>query len=145
MAAYTLDNAIIYDDSELRRKISLAISKLSNTQEFYNNIGIQVSEDIISHFDREEGRGGVRWQALKKRQGKILQDTGAMRKITHVANKDGVLVGTTVNYGVYHNFGNSKLPKREWLYISDRGKQKLEKLIDIYIAGSFDKAGFGRA
>lgn len=150
------DNIIYYDDSELQRKISIVERNLSDTTEFYNDLGVQASEDIIQHFVDEMGPSG-KWQDVKpatkkakirgkrtnkRYTNKILSNTGKMRQITHNIQQNGVLVGTTVNYGEYHQKGTGHLPQRIWAYISDKGRQKLNTVVNGYIAGAFGKAGF---
>jgi phage gpG-like protein len=124
-----------------------AIGGMRRTLGLSQALGVVAQKDIIDHFRNEQGPDG-RWKALKpstlaqrtkkgSKFGKILSDTGRLRDISFEATNDKVTVGTSVDYGVYHQKGIG-VPQREWAYISDRGEKQIVATIEGFIGQIFD-------
>lgn len=56
------------------------------------------------------------WAPLKRRAGMILQDTGRLRgSVTASSSRTEVRIRATAAYGAFHQYGTSRMPKREFL------------------------------
>lgn len=100
-------------------------------------------------FDSEGGKGSSgRWENLSARYNKQkIARYGAGKKILEAsgdlvasltgnapgtyysATKKEIAVGTTIQYGIYHQRGSGNLPKREPISISDTQKREMMKVI----------------
>jgi phage gpG-like protein len=100
-----------------------------------NLIGLTVTAQSINHFSEQGGPHGP-WEPTQ-RGGMMLVLTGALRgSITHaVLSDDEVAIGTDIFYGVFHQFGTIKMPRREFLGFTDSDKDELSNVIDTYIHG----------
>lgn len=144
---------ITVDDSVLRYRLRKLLNKLKNKKPLLASIGVTVQNDIEAHFSNQVGPGGIAWRALaastlKRRRTsasrgsaipKILQDKGELSNIGFELFNDYVLIGTLqgetssgYNYGKAHQKG-SGVPKREWLYISNSGEKKIDKVVHYYL------------
>ena len=79
---------------------------------------------------------------LKYRNGKPLNDTGALRNsFSTFSDNDTALVGTNLVYAAIHNFGGMagrgrkvRIPQREFLVLSNDDKQALMDDVQDYFA-----------
>jgi phage virion morphogenesis protein len=64
--------------------------------------------------------------------GKILQETGRLAaSITSSWGRDEAVVGTSVVYGLYHQFGTRTMPARPFLRLTAEDLQRLlEEVVD---------------
>lgn len=93
---------------------------------------------------RDNFRAGGRpsWLGLKYRNGKPLNDTGALRNsFSTLSDNDTALVGTNLVYAAIHNFGgmagrNRKvhIPQREFLTLTNTDKQALMDDVQDYFS-----------
>ena len=93
---------------------------------------------------RDNFRAGDRpkWLGLKYRNGKPLNDTGALRNsFSTFSDNDTALVGTNLVYAAIHNFGGMagrgrkvRIPQREFLVLSNDDKQALMDDVQDYFA-----------
>ena len=152
---------IAFDDSKFRNKLNALMAVTRDKKKLLTEIGLQVESSIAKNFKKEEDSKGAKWKSTI-RGGRILQDKGNLRHIVSEVQGSSVKVGTTVEYGIYHQYGtgvygpkgtpivpvNAKSlhftigknnvftksvqgsPIREWLYISQEGKDKLHKLLE---------------
>lgn len=77
-----------------------------------------------------------RWDRRKYRyKWPILLKTKALRNSIRIISSgiNWFLVGSDIKYGVYHNEGTRKLPKRQFLGYSKRLTEKLIALLDMKI------------
>lgn len=137
-------------DEEAQRYLKKLIKKSSDikngTQAFATAISAVVFQDIINHFDRQEGSEGP-WKAWSKayaehmeKTGKggnrILQDTGRLRQSFQPSNwrqvNEGILwfnpakTAKGFPYAAAHDEGGEKLPQRDFMWLSDEAKDKIE-------------------
>lgn len=99
-------------------------------------------------FDSEGGKGATgSWQALSARYAaqkikrfpgkKIMEASGLLRGSlvgpgsgsVYQTTPKQIVIGTEVPYGVYHQRGGGRLPKREIISMSDMQKIRLSKVI----------------
>lgn len=120
---------------------------------FLDIIGVKVFEDIIDHFEKQEGGQG-RWQAWSEsytkfmqrigRSGnKILQFSGRLRQSFKPTNYrvtgQGVIWYNDAKtkggypYAFAHDTGQHKMPMREFMWLSKKGGDKIEKVLLAYL------------
>jgi len=141
------------DTSVFDKNMRKTMQNLSDKGKLLDMIGIVCQRDITKHFEDEMSPTG-RWKDISEktkkmrtrrgsRYGQVLSDKGNLRKITYRKGNGDVKIGTSVDYGAVHNFGNpmANLPKREWAYISNNGQKKVDKAIELYLISSI---GFDR-
>lgn len=113
-----------------------------------------------SRFDKEADPQGTPWAQLtpgtvksKQRRGKgdktragkararvkapataILRETNTLRDtVTYEATSDGLRLGTPQQYGVFHQFGTSKMAKREFLGVNGAEAQELLGILEDFL------------
>ncbi|NOR62159.1 MAG: phage virion morphogenesis protein [Rhodobacteraceae bacterium] len=81
----------------------------------YEAIGVAMVTSTRERFDRGESPEGNPWPVSLRAQfegGKTLVDKGALVKsITHIADQNGVEIGTNLEYAATHQFGATITPK----------------------------------
>lgn len=144
-----------------QKKIRDKANKIKNQRKsLFARLAVLGFIDIQDHFKKEEGPTG-KWQNLKqitidrRRKGdnpeagfKILQDTGNLRNSltpnigSKIIRSDSAIIsvggskkGIVKNYAAAHNFGSIKnnIPQREFMWISESGKQKMIKQIEKFV------------
>lgn len=100
-------------------------------------------------FDSEGGKGGSgRWKELSARYKvrkiarygagkKIMEATGDLRRSltsngegsVYRTTKDTIEIGSSIDYGRYHQRGSGKLPKRKIIDFSEEQKKRLTKTV----------------
>jgi phage gpG-like protein len=110
-------------------------------------LSVIVFQDVTSHFKKEEGEKGPwkKWsssyqKSMEKRGkagNKILQDTGRLRqnfKPTDFKTSAGGITwfndAVTSNgypYAKGHDEGDGKLPQREFMWLSEKGRTRIEE------------------
>lgn len=146
-----------FDDKEVRDFLNNINSKLKNIKdgkkEYTGLLSSIVYEDVIRHFEDEQGSKGPwkKWSKLYKeqmeKQGKggnqILQDSGRMRnnmmtskawkpsKVKKVSNGflwfNNAQTESGFPYAAAHDKGGSKLPKRDFMWLSEKAMNKIEE------------------
>ena len=117
-------------------------------------LSANIFADIMEHFQHETGETS-RWKkwsdsydkAMKARGrggNKILQDSGRLRQTfkptSYRVMGDGVMWYNNAKtkdgapYAYYHNEGGKKLPKREFMWLSQRAMSKIESELLQFIA-----------
>lgn len=122
---------------------------------FGNAIGIFVFQDVLDHFKNEQGSEGkwapwsssydARMKAIGKGGNNILQDTGRLRNsftpgqwrktsqgiewYNPAKTKDGF------PYAYAHDEGGPKLPKRDFMWLSDSAMNKISEATLAFLAG----------
>lgn len=124
-------------------------------------IGIGYRKEVKQIFEREQPRAeGLRWAPLSEKYkaqkdlkypGKpILVRTGALKSSMteegasgniSLISKAGAVFGTSINYGVFHDQGGKKLPKRNFSEPSDRRRDIWIEQIQRDITRNFEKNG----
>jgi phage gpG-like protein len=109
---------------ELKKYLKDMDKFLQKPTKFYARAGLIGKQDVLRHFQNEEGPSG-RWKEIEYRTGKILQDTGRLRQsINFRYDVKNAEVGTNVSYGKYQN------PTRTFLWFS---KNAVNKMLDTFI------------
>lgn len=145
------------------RNIRAINEKLEKRKKLNTRIGIKALAEIEKQFKTDGKNFETPWKDLspttkqRRRKGrmpggiKILRDTGALKNsFTYKADNTKVVIGTSVKYAKYHQFGTKRngkrtLPKRPQL--PDKDKIAIEKIskpiVDDYIKNKIEKT-FGR-
>jgi len=94
------------DDRTVMDAIEGLLDQLDTPGEFYDALGDDLVNLTQQHFNDGEDPYGVAWPAPVFRSGQPLRDTGRlMNSITHLADDQGVDVGTNVCYASVHQRG----------------------------------------
>jgi phage virion morphogenesis protein len=92
-------------------------SMMTDMTEVMDDIGASLVMSTKLRFEDGRGPSGKPWQISQRAEienGQTLRDTGRlMDSITHLADRDSVLVGTNVIYGPPHQFGATIKAKTE--------------------------------
>ena len=124
----------ILEDKEFRLFLNNVRNKLSNPKRsIAAAYGIFGYKDIIEHFRKEESPSGT-WKPLKSRRGKPLQDTGYLRNSILASNyqsidNQSIKVFANAGYSGFHDQGTKRIPKREFMWLSDKALTNMVKMI----------------
>lgn len=105
------------------------------------DIGTLLQRSTRERFLSKQDPDGNHWQNLlpstqaKKGDNNILVQLGLLGKIGYNAYADRVEVGSTQDYGVYHQFGTSAMVARPFLGLSDEDEQGIYATINDYLQG----------
>ena len=140
-----------FDDKEVRDFLNNINSKLKNIKdgkkEYTGLLSSIVYEDVKRHFEDEQGSKGPwkKWSKLYKEQmekqgkggNKILQDNGRLRnnfKPSKVKKTNSGFLWfndaqtkSGFPYAAAHDKGGSKLPKRDFMWLSEKAMNKIEE------------------
>lgn len=126
-----------------------------------NVVGIGYRKEVNMIFNRQQPRGeGARWPQLspeyaaqKERQfpgSPILVKTGALKSsmtskgapdnISLIA-KTSAVFGSSISYGIYHDEGGEKIPRRNFSEPSDRRMKIWIDQIERSLIHNFEKNG----
>lgn len=76
----------------------------------------EATQLVQAEFGSQSDPYGNAWAPLKARAGMILSDTGRLRgSVASSSSSNEVRVRVTASYGVYHQHGTSRMPKRQIL------------------------------
>jgi phage gpG-like protein len=139
-----------FDDKEVQeflRSVDKNLKEIKDGKRKYTGLlSAIVYEDVMGHFENETGSSGPwkkwskiyreRMQEIGKGGNKILQDSGRLRnnfKPTKVKKtKEGFLwfndakTKSGFPYAAAHDNGGSKLPKRDFMWLSSKAMDKIE-------------------
>lgn len=142
---------IEFQDEQLRELLSGYLANFKLIQNGYIRyqqlLSAIVYPDIINHFEKQSGPMGkwTRWSdsykiqmaRLGKENNLILQDSGRLRQNFKPQSvrttKEGILWFNDAKtkkgfpYAFAHNEGGPKLPKREFMWLSDDAMEKVEE------------------
>lgn len=77
-------------------------------------VGEELIELVREGFERQADPYGAPWAPLKRRSGRILQDTGRLRMFfVRQKGERMVRVGTPAFYGRFHQTGTKHMPARK--------------------------------
>lgn len=122
-------------------KLKTANKKLANLEKPLRNSGLYMERETKLNFARQQSPDGKPWAALspstlrQKKTGAILRETGALAGSVAFmgASATEARVGAGTEYGVYHQFGTSKMPARPFIGIADRHRDKIEQIFQSYL------------
>jgi phage gpG-like protein len=139
-----------FDDQEVKEFLRAVDKNLKNIKDGHRKytglLSAIVYQDIMEHFENEAGSNGPwkqwskfhreRMQEIGKGGNKILQDSGRLRnnfKPTKVKKtKEGFLWFNDAKtkkgfpYAAAHDNGGSKLPKRDFMWLSEKAMGRIE-------------------
>jgi len=120
----------------IERKLKAAERRAANARAMFEEIGEIVLVSVQDNFDA--GGRPKKWPALKKRQGKPLQDTGRLlNSITKRVTSRSAEVGTNVVYAATHNYGRDHIPQREFMLLQDEDREDIREAIGEYLTKGF--------
>lgn len=139
-----------FDSKEVREFLNQIDSNLKKIEggkkEYTGLLSAIVYADVIKHFEEEQGSEGPwkQWSKVYKDEmekigkggNKILQDTGRMRNTFKPSKVRKTNVGflwfnnaqtkSGFPYAAAHDTGGKKLPKRDFMWLSDSAMDKVE-------------------
>lgn len=127
-------NITIKGQDELERKLTLLTDAL-DTRAILDEAGAVLFQRIKRRFLDQEDPDGIAWipsAASRKRSGGgTLYDTGRLFQSLqlYADGENSRAIGTNVPYAPIHNFGNSRLPRRQFLGFGDEDATVVERLI----------------
>lgn len=129
---------------EVRKTFALIRERAVHPRTAMESIATVAWKDVMEHFRNEEGPDS-KWAPLKpatiaaRRKGrgtasdKILQDTGRLRMSNRWRTlEDEAHIYTSIGYAGVHNNderGTGKLPQRKFLWLSDKAKGLINRMI----------------
>ena len=119
-------------------------SKLRNLEKPLTGFGNYFVSETEKQFVTETDPDENRWADLapstlaeKRRLGypdDILTRTGKMRKsVNAIATSKALAIKIQSEYAIYHQEGTSKMPQRKILGMNDKRRERLAKLIRVYL------------
>ncbi|SHE48058.1 phage virion morphogenesis (putative tail completion) protein [Marinitoga hydrogenitolerans DSM 16785] len=135
---------IIINDKELKKKLSELKRKTNDLTPVMKDTALIMKQSILKNFD-DQGTEQKKWKDLsrktKKRKQKekgtsypILVDTGRLKKSFNTSyTKYTARVYTGVKYGVYHQTGTRKIPKRPFMHVRKEHLETIKRLILKYL------------
>lgn len=120
----------------------------------WEQIADSLEAEVEGAFDSEGASTGTRWHPLSRRYAtwkarhypgrRILEATGALRgsykqggdgHVREIRSR-GLVWGSTVGYGRFHQAGGSRLPRRPILRLTSETKDRWERIIHGFIIDS---------
>lgn len=144
--------------TEFLDKIKSKFGDMKSGSDFFGRlISPLVFRDIMAHFDQEEGSDG-QWQGwsriysehmamIGKSGNKILQDSGRLRQSFMPGNykpiEGGVMFFNNASvdgfpYAAAHNEGGGRLPKRDFMWLSDIAMEETGQMVLNWLAEGSD-------
>lgn len=147
---------ISLDSIATQSAIAELTSKLGDLTPIFASIGEYMLGEVRDRFDSETAPNGAKWAPLamstienKQRRQKsgttrngksrvrsnaepnaILKDTFLLRDtMTYNSSAFSVAIGTPLVYGVYHQYGTARMPKREFLGYNDADLDEIEEIV----------------
>lgn len=124
-------------------------------------VGIGYRKEVKQIFDKQQPRAeGLRWPQLDEKYAaqkerefpgqNILVRTGSLiESMTRegadgnisIIGKKGAIFGSSISYGIYHDIGGEKIPRRNFSEASERRKKIWLDQIERSIIHNFEKNG----
>jgi phage virion morphogenesis protein len=138
-------------DADVKAGFDRLNERLKNMSPILEDVWIEMFADVPQHFLRQEGPRNRPWKPSKRaiaQSGQTLRDNGDLlnsinrKKIT----KNKASLGTNVPYARTHDEGLTlkyrsgrtlKMPQREFMYISEKGKENIEQIIGEGLVQAF--------
>lgn len=121
----------------LQDNVDKLTKKLGDLTHLMQAIGSLLEGSTRERFADKKDPNGVAWENLmpstkaQKGNNNILVKSGdLLRSITNHADRYSVTVGTPEHYGVYHQFGTTKMSARPFLGLSDEDTKNIYELIN---------------
>lgn len=136
----------VQGDDAFKQALKQLENKASNLKPYFDDLGEYMVLSTRERFDREVDPDGNRWpelapatvarKARKNKNPKILQQDSILRdSITPDATQDQLEMGTNLEYGPTHQYGDSSrnIPARPYLGFSDQDLQEAMDLIGDHL------------
>ncbi|NUZ08940.1 phage virion morphogenesis protein [Piscinibacter koreensis] len=145
---------IAVQNLDLTRTLDRAVRRVKDTRGLMAHVGAAVEMNINLRLINKRDPDGAAWaplapstiaRKLKKGQTtRILEATGLMQQsLGYSAGQDWVEVGVSEPYGIYHETGTRRMPRRGFLFADHEAGQlgrddqeEVELAIAEYLAGS---------
>ena len=151
----------------LNKIVKKATDRLNNLQPFWTSVGEYLKKRTAKEcFDKEQSPDGVPWKPVQ-REGKILSDTGELKKsVQYKADPYGVVIGSKLKYARIHQYGGKitvspkmrkalhykgmhlrkttqfiNIPARPYLGVTQEDKKHIAQMMKIYL--NYHKFGGG--
>mgnify|MGYP003609601974 CR=1 FL=1 len=152
-----MDARITFDSDKARRffrQVHTNVKEISQAHRSYvDAISVLVFQDVMDHFKREQGSDGKwknwsklyaeRMAALGKGGNKKLQDSGRLRqsfmpknyraKSTGIQWYNPAKTKAGFPYAAAHDLGGDVLPKRDFMWLSNKALQRISQLTAEYM------------
>ncbi|APT75287.1 hypothetical protein LN42_01940 [Marinitoga sp. 1137] len=132
------------NDKDLKKKLNSLMKKTNDLSPVMKDAALIMKQSVLKNFD-EQGTENGKWKDLskstkehkKRKKGTaypILVDSGKLKKSFNTSyTKYTAKVWTGVKYGVYHQTGTRKMPKRPFMHIRDEHIEIIKKIILKYL------------
>lgn len=155
-----MPQTIALQDEKAQKFLAKAMKKVADAKDGGRAFGMALSavvfQDIIDHFENEEGPDGP-WEPWSKiyadamsRRGKggnkILQDTGRLRQTflptSYRKVGEGILwfnnarTGSGFPYAAAHDEGGDQLPARTFMWTSEDASERIAEVTLNYVLGN---------
>jgi phage gpG-like protein len=136
------------DNEHLKTMVADIAERCANPNQAMKEVSILMMKDVQEHFKKEEGSEGkwaklapstVAWKYKNKYAPpvKTLVNTGQLlRRNIPEHGRDYAKVFNDMSYAVYHeqpNGGGGKIPKRDFMWISNKARDLIVKVMANYI------------
>lgn len=116
------------------------LGRIKNFSSMLKEIGQSLEASTKLRFNTSTDPEGQRWEpskrVLRQGRGRTLVETGRLQKsISYASDQNEVNIGTDVEYAEKHQEGLDGLPKREFLGISQKDEQEIERIVQKHIEG----------
>jgi phage gpG-like protein len=102
------------NDAQARAKLKALVNATGNMQPVFASVGRVIVNRIRLCFKLGLDPWANPWARLKIRKGQPLRDTGRLnRSIVSNPDKDGVTIGTNVQFAAVHQYGATIHPKKQ--------------------------------
>lgn len=116
------------------------LGRVKNFTSMLKEIGQSLEASTKLRFNTSTDPDGDRWEpskrVLRQGRGRTLVETGRLQKsISYSYDANEVNIGTDVPYAEKHQEGLDGLPKREFLGISQKDEQEIERIVQKHVEG----------
>lgn len=116
------------------------IGRIKKFSPFLKEIGQSLEASTKLRFRTSDDPQGQEWipskRVLRQGKGRTLVETGRLQKsISYSSDSFEVNIGTDVEYAAKHQEGLDGLPKREFLGISAKDEEEIERIVQKHIEG----------
>ena len=116
------------------------LGRVKNFTNMLKEIGQILEASTKLRFNTSTDPEGDDWipskRVLRQGRGRTLVETGRLQKsISYASDSNEVNIGTDVPYAEKHQEGLDGLPKREFLGISQKDEQEIERIVQKHVEG----------
>ncbi len=132
-------------DKEARSMLRNMIDRARNRDVALRYVASEMRNDVLNHFDTQEGEDGRQWPDLKPKTWEQKRKDGHYRMLVNSGNlrrrnvpwndNDKAKVVNDMEYAEAQNFGNKNMPARTFMWLSDNRLRKIVRYMINYLAG----------